>query len=64
MKTLKMLNTNLDKFWSLLWLQDRPDNFSQDLSWDKFFKSENLQETMYVLEILESFLVNDYSLLD
>ena len=58
MKTLKMLNTNLDKLRSLLWLQDRPDSFAQEFLLDKFFKSDNLQETKYVLEILESFYYN------
>ncbi len=58
MKTLKMLNTNLDKLRSLLWLQDRPDSFAQEFLLDKFFKSDNLQETKYVLEILESFHYN------
>lgn len=60
---LKMLNTNLEKFWSLLWLENVPEFYNQKFAWDRLFKADNIHETMYVLEILESFLVNDYSML-
>jgi len=62
-----MLNTNLEKFWELLWLDNPPEFYSilhgKKFTWDRLFKSGSIHETMYTLEILESFLVNDYSLL-
>ena len=36
---------------------------SQPFTWESLFKPDNLHETMYVLEIVESFLVNDYQML-
>jgi hypothetical protein len=64
-RMLKMLNTRLEKFWTLLWLDNVPSYMvnHEKFSWDRLFKTENLHETMYVLEILESFLVNDYMML-
>lgn len=59
-----MLNTNLEKFWSLLWLDSAPESFNITFSWDRLFKPDNVLETAYVLEILESFLVNDFHFLD
>lgn len=60
---LRMLNTNLNFFWTLLWLDNPPAFVQQKFTWGALFKADNLHETMYVLEIVESFLVNDYQML-
>jgi len=60
---LRILNTNLKFFWTLLWLDSPPEFVTQPFTWESLFKPDNLHETMYVLEIVESFLVNDYQML-
>lgn len=60
---IRMLNTNLEKFWTLLWLENVPPSFSK-FSWDQIFIADKIHETMYVLEIVEAFLVNDYWMLN
>lgn len=62
-KMLRMLNTNLKFFWTLLWLDNPPEFITQKFTWASLFKADNLHETMYVLEIVESFLVNDFQML-
>ena len=60
---IRMLNTSPKYFWKALWMFDVPAEF-EPFEWSQLFGIWDLNLQCYVLEIIESFLVNDLSVLD
>jgi len=63
-KTLHMLNTNIELFWNLLRLGKVDGQEDPIVDWSQFFNVDDMYKTIYVLQIVESFLNNDYATLD
>jgi len=60
---LKMLVTNPPLYWGVLWLENKPATYGA-FNWDDIFDFSNVNKLMYSIEIIDSFLVNDNSMMD
>lgn len=58
-----MLCTNTPLYWHILWLEERPEQHGVFL-WSELFDESNINKLIYRLDIIDSFIQSDYSLLD
>jgi len=57
---IKILSTNFEVFWMTLWLNKAPIEWG-DFSWEKIFRTNEIQRVIYTLDVVDSFVNTDLS---